>query len=134
MMKNNTAQILAGSAAALSLLLTLASLGAGRRSSDEWLVTHLMFGPATMLTYALVVALVAARHLRSPIGWLLSAEGLFSALTMFASNFDTLSLPSGILIVTMIEDNSAVAAMRAIRAVADGEAIIRARDAGLAQS
>jgi hypothetical protein len=77
---------------------------------DEWLITHLMFGPTTMLTYALVGALVAARHPRSPIGWLLSAEGLFSALTMFASNFDALSLPSSILIITMIEDDAVFAA------------------------
>jgi hypothetical protein len=73
MNKIDLARPLAWTLAALSLTLTLAGLAAGWRAGEEWLDTHLLFGPVTAITYGLVGALVAARQPRNPIGWIFSA-------------------------------------------------------------
>lgn len=71
--------------AALSLGLTLAALADIRLSGEEWLATHLLFGPATAVAYALVGALVAVHRPHNPIGWIFSVEGVFTGLTVLVS-------------------------------------------------
>src|SRR5687768_12777725 len=89
--KSDLARPLAWSIAALSLMLTVAglalSLWALARGAGQWsLAPHLWFAPATSVTYALVGALVAARHPRNPIGWIMSAVGTSSALTLLSAD------------------------------------------------
>ena len=87
MVKTATARPLAWSVAALSLTLTVAALAISWRAGEPWLPTHLLFGPGTAITYALVGALVASRHPRNRIGWIFSAEGVLVGLTELASSY-----------------------------------------------
>jgi signal transduction histidine kinase len=92
MKKTNTARTLAWLLAALSLLLTLASLAVSWRPGAEWVYTHLLFAPITAVAYALVGALIAARQPRNPIGWIFSAIGLSAGLTSLVSDDNYLRL------------------------------------------
>ena len=85
--KADLARPLAWSIAALSLALTVAGLAIGVRAGQPPLVWHRLFGPGTTITYALVGALVAARHPRNPIGWIFCVEGVLFGLTEFASSY-----------------------------------------------
>ena len=81
-MMTKNAPILAWSVAALSVVLALAGVAASWRAGNQWLVTHLLFGPSTAVAYALVGALIASRQPRNPIGWIFSVVGVFAALTV----------------------------------------------------
>jgi len=87
MNKTDVARPLAWTLAALSLTLTLVGLAASWRAGEEWQATHLLFGPVTAITYALVGALVVSRHPRNPIGWVFSMVGVFAGLSSFTSNY-----------------------------------------------
>src|SRR5688572_3486294 len=80
------ARPLAWSLAALSLTLTVGGLAVRWRAGPQWLVTPLLFGPATTITYALVGALVASRQPRNPIGWIFSTEGVLYGLVILATS------------------------------------------------
>jgi hypothetical protein len=85
------ARLLAWSIAALSLILAVTGLALSlwvlARGAGQWsLAPHLWFAPATSVTYALVGALVTARHPRNPIGWIMSTVGVLSALTLLAAD------------------------------------------------
>src|SRR6266545_967338 len=88
MKKIDVTRPLAWSLAALSLLLTLVGLAAGWRAGEEWQATHLLFGPVTAITYALVGVLVATRQPRNPMGWIFSAVGVFTGLTLLSSSYE----------------------------------------------
>ncbi len=91
MRTTTTARSLAWSIAALSL--AVAGLAVNWRAGQQ---SHLLFGPATAVTYALIGALVASRQPRNPIGWIFSAEGVFAGLTsLSSSNYSGLCLWSG---------------------------------------
>jgi len=92
MKKIDLARPLAWFLAALSVVSTLAGLAASWRAGEDWLATHLLFGPVTAITYALVGALVAARQPRNPIGWIFSVVGVFAGLTSLASDGNYLGL------------------------------------------
>ena len=95
MKKIDVARPLAWSLAALSLTLAVAGLVLSLRVGQQWLEVHELFAPVTALTYALVGALVAARHPRNPIGWVFSTVGVFAGLTSLSSNYTGLCLWSG---------------------------------------
>ena len=87
------ARPLAWSIAALSLMLTMAGLGLNilaraQGHGEGWLGVHILFGPGTAITYALVGALVASRQPRNPIGWIFSAVGMFAGLTLLSSGYE----------------------------------------------
>jgi signal transduction histidine kinase len=94
MKKIDVARPLAWFLATLSLASTLAGLAASWRAGEDWSATHLLFGPVTAISYALVGALVAARQPHNPIGWIFSLEGLFIGLTLLASYYPSLGLSS----------------------------------------
>ena len=92
-----TARNLAWSIGALSLALTIAGLGLNilarvQGHGEGWLGVHILFGPATAVTYTLVGALVATRQPRNPIGWIFCAVGLFAGLTSLVSDNNYLGL------------------------------------------
>jgi signal transduction histidine kinase len=87
MNKTVVARPLAWSIAALSLTLTVGGLALRWRAGPQWLVTPLLFGPATTITYALVGALVASRQPRNPIGWIFSTEGVLYGLVILATSY-----------------------------------------------
>jgi hypothetical protein len=92
MAKLTLARPLAWSIAALSLALAITGLGFNilarfQGHGDEWLGVHILFGPTTAAAYALVGALVATRQPRNPIGWIFSAVGVFTGLTLLSSNY-----------------------------------------------
>lgn len=83
---------LAWSAAALSvalvatgLLLSWLALMAGEGSAR--LAPHQFLNPLITLTFAIVGALVASRHPRNPIGWMLAATGFLSSLNLLAQGY-----------------------------------------------
>src|SRR5215211_8375386 len=83
MRTTTTDRSLAWSIAALSL--AVAGLAVNWRAGQQ---SHLLFGPATAVTYALIGALVASRQPRNPIGWIFSAVGVFAGLTLLSSNYE----------------------------------------------
>src|SRR6266498_4944358 len=90
MNKTNVARPLAWSIAALSLTLAIAGLGLNilarvQGHGEGWLI---LFGPATAVTYTLVGALVATRQPRNPMGWIFSAVGVFTGLTLLSSSYE----------------------------------------------
>jgi len=87
MAKLSLARPLAWSIAALSLALTLSGLAVSWRAGPLWLDTTLLFGPVTVITYALVGALVASRQPRNPIGWIFTLEGVLYGLVILSSNY-----------------------------------------------
>lgn len=89
MNKTGFAQALAWSTAALSLALTVAGLAGGllaffESDSQGWLPPHLWSSLASIVTFALVGALVASRHPRNPIGWICITVAVLTGLTLFA--------------------------------------------------
>ncbi|MFL5803588.1 MAG: GAF domain-containing sensor histidine kinase [Roseiflexaceae bacterium] len=88
MSKIALARLLAWSLAALSLTLVVAGIGITWRAGRQWPVTHMLFAPATAVTYALVGVLVASRHPRNPIGWIFSAEGVLAGLASLSSSYE----------------------------------------------
>jgi signal transduction histidine kinase len=90
MMTPDRARPLAWACAALALALTFAGLamflivqgtGAAQHQPNLHLVFTLVFGCVSTIVYAVLGALVAARHPRNPIGWLLSAVAVLFGLT-----------------------------------------------------
>lgn len=88
-MTQRTIRRLAWSNAALSvvfvttgLVLSLVALGSGE-SGAHW-APHQFFNPVITLTFPIVGALIAVRHPRNPIGWMLAATGFLSSLSLLA--------------------------------------------------
>ena len=88
-MTQRTIRRLAWSNAALSvvfvttgLLLSLVALSSGE-SGAHW-APHQFFNPVITLTFPIVGALIAGRHPRNPIGWMLAATGFLSSLSLLA--------------------------------------------------
>src|SRR5574341_508750 len=91
-MSQRTAHRLAWSNAALSvglvatgLLLSLLAFTAS--AGRVHLAPHQLFSPLVTLAFSIVGALVASRHPRNPIGWLLSGTGFLSSLNLLALGY-----------------------------------------------
>ncbi|HEX9597364.1 MAG TPA: histidine kinase, partial [Anaerolineales bacterium] len=91
-MNQRTAHRLAWSSAALSivlvatgLLLSLIALATGE--GRVHLAPHQFFNPVITLTFPVVGALVASRHPRNPIGWMVAATGFLSSLGLLAQGY-----------------------------------------------
>ncbi len=91
-MSQQTARRLVWSNAALSVVLVVGGLvlsllafmaGEGR----VHLAPHQFFNPVITLTFSIVGALVASRHPRNPIGWMLAAIGFLSSLNLLALGY-----------------------------------------------
>lgn len=87
MNKLGVAQLLVWSLAALSLIMAVVGLGLiimarVQEPGEGWVGVHILFGPSTVMAYALVGALVAARQPRNAIGWIFSAVGLSAGLLL----------------------------------------------------
>src|SRR5262245_47018360 len=80
---------LAGCLVAGGLLLSL--LASVTTNGAIHLAPHQFFNPLITLAFSSVGALVAARHPRNPIGWMLGATGFLSALDLLALGYSLYS-------------------------------------------
>jgi signal transduction histidine kinase len=71
------------------LLLSLLAFAAS--NGKVHLAPHQVFNPLITLSFSTVGALVASRHPRNPIGWILCATGFFSALDLLALSYSLYS-------------------------------------------
>ena len=71
--------------AASGMLLSLLAMAASRGQIGP--APHHFFNPVITLTFSIVGALVASRHPRNPIGWLLSGIGFLSSLNLLALGY-----------------------------------------------
>jgi signal transduction histidine kinase len=76
---------LAGCLVAAGLLLSLLSYVA--TSGAMHLAPHQVFNPLITLSFSTIGALIASRHPRNPIGWILCATGFLSALDLLALGY-----------------------------------------------
>ncbi len=91
-MSQRTVRRLIWSSAALAVALVAAglllSLLAFTASDGRvHLAPHQFFSPLVTFTFSIVGALVASRHPRNPIGWLLSGTGFLSSLNLLALGY-----------------------------------------------
>lgn len=93
--------------AIIALTLSLTALTAGGAGLD--LPLHQIFSPIFAISYSLIGGLVAARRPRNPVGWISTAIGFFSALSMMAISYEMLSrspsisLPMGNLALWIVQ-------------------------------
>src|SRR5215470_8392702 len=76
---------LAGCLVAGGLLLSVLAYAA--TNGTIHLAPHQIFNPLITLTFSSVGALIAARHPRNPIGWILCVTGFLSALDLLALGY-----------------------------------------------
>jgi signal transduction histidine kinase len=76
---------LAGGLVATGLILSLLAFTA--TNGLIHLAPHQVFNPLVTLSFSTVGALIASRHPRNPIGWILSATGFLSALDLLALGY-----------------------------------------------
>jgi signal transduction histidine kinase len=92
MKAKGTIRFLAWSTAVLALTLTAAGLAGGlwvfvQTKSQGWLPPHLWASVVSIITFAMVGALVATRHARNPVGWICLVVAVLTALTLFAFSY-----------------------------------------------
>src|SRR5262245_50202833 len=80
---------ISGCLAVGGLLLSLLAFAAS--NGKVHLAPHQVFNPLITLSFSTVGALVASRHPRNPIGWILCATGFFSALDLLALGYSQYS-------------------------------------------
>jgi signal transduction histidine kinase len=92
MTKTGLARPLAWSLAALAVLLMVAGLASdlvafAQGASQAWFPPHQWLSLLSVVTYALVGALVASRHPRNPVGWICCVVAVLTGLSLFADGY-----------------------------------------------